>query len=162
MTDAPPPASPQSPDLVSAVAPIADDKAAAFGTRKNPYIWGTGRRKWAVARVRVRPGPGKFLVNNRDVGEFFRLEKDRKAVSQPLQVTEATASFDVLVTVHGGGVSGQAGAVVLGLARALVKVNPDFEPKLREHRLLTRDARKVERKKYGQSGARRRFQFSKR
>lgn len=147
---------------MSAAAPVADDKSAAFGTRKNPYIWGTGRRKRAVARVRVRPGAGKFLVNERDVSEFFRLEKDQKAVNQPLQVTEAASSFDVLVKVHGGGVSGQAGAVVLGLARALVKVNPDYEPKLREHRLLTRDARKVERKKYGQSGARRRFQFSKR
>lgn len=128
----------------------------------NPYVWGTGRRKTAVARVRIRSGEGKFVVNKRDVDQFFRLDKDRACVRQPLKVTDTAESFDVFVNVGGGGISGQAGAVLLGLARALAKTNSDYEPKLREHNLLSRDPRKVERKKYGQRGARRRFQFSKR
>ena len=128
----------------------------------NPYVWGTGRRKTAVARVRIRPGEGKFMINKREVDAFFRLDKDRQAVCRPLQVTETGKSFDVFVKVQGGGVSGQAGAVMLGIARALAKTNSDYEPKLREFNLLSRDPRKVERKKYGQRGARRRFQFSKR
>jgi small subunit ribosomal protein S9 len=102
------------------------------------------------------------MVNEREVDDFFRVIKDRLAVRTPLNVTNTTKSMDVFVNVRGGGISGQAGAVVLGLARALVKANPDLEPKLREHNLLTRDARKVERKKYGRPGARKRFQFSKR
>ena len=127
-----------------------------------PFTWGVGRRKTAVARVRVRPGEGKFLVNKREVDEFFRLVKDRQTVRAPLTVTNSAKSFDVFVRVNGGGVSGQAGAVSLGLARALAKDNPDHESTLRDHQLLTRDARKVERKKYGRPGARKRFQFSKR
>jgi small subunit ribosomal protein S9 len=115
-----------------------------------------------VARVRIRPGDGKFVVNGRAVDDFFHLAKDRQAVRQPLQATEAGKSFDVFVNVQGGGVSGQAGAIVLGLARALTRADAGFEPKLRDLRLLTRDPREVERKKYGRSGARRRFQFSKR
>jgi len=130
--------------------------------RKNPYFWGTGRRKTAVARVRIKPGSGKFLVNDREVNNFFCVEKDRVAVRTPLTVTETTKTVDVFVNVCGGGITGQADAVMLGLARALVKANSDYEPKLRAQNLLTRDARKVERKKYGQAGARRRFQFSKR
>ncbi len=132
------------------------------GDPKNPYIWGTGRRKRAVARVRIRPGEGKFMVNKREFDQYFLIDKDRLAVKTPLNVTDTAKDFDVFVNVFGGGISGQAGAVVLGLARALVKSNPDFQPKLREHQLLRRDPRKVERKKYGQRGARRRFQFSKR
>lgn len=139
--------------------PATDTKKSAV---KNPYIWGTGRRKTAVARVRIKPGAGQFKVNDCDVDKFFRVERDRQSVRVPLAVTEAAKSFDVFVNVKGGGTSGQAGAVVLGLARALAKANPSFEPKLREHNLLTRDAREVERKKYGRAGARRRFQFSKR
>ena len=126
------------------------------------YIWGVGRRKTAVARVRVRPGDGKFFVNKRAVDDFFKLERDRRAVRTPLKVTDTSKSVDVFVNVAGGGVTGQAGAVVLGLARALSKSNSAHEPKLREYNLLTRDPRKVERKKYGRSGARKRFQFSKR
>jgi small subunit ribosomal protein S9 len=112
--------------------------------------------------VRIRLGEGKFLINEREVADFFRLERDRMAVRKPLEVTDSIKSYDVFVRVEGGGTTGQAGAVVLGLARALAESNPDFEAKLREHRLLTRDPRKVERKKYGRAGARRRFQFSKR
>lgn len=129
---------------------------------KNPYVWGTGRRKTAVARVRIKPGTGQFKVNDRDLPEFFRVERDRIAVRSPLQVTDTLKSYDVFCNVQGGGPSGQAGAVLLGLARALAAANTVFEPKLREHNLLTRDSREVERKKYGRSGARRRFQFSKR
>lgn len=129
---------------------------------KDPYHWGTGRRKTSVARVRVRSGSGKFMVNNRGVDEFFRLDKDRHAVRTPLVVTEMIKSMDVFVNVGGGGISGQSGAVTLGLARALVAANPDCEAALRSKQLLTRDPRKVERKKYGRAGARRRFQFSKR
>ena len=128
----------------------------------NPYIWGTGRRKTAVARVRVKAGDGKFLINKRALSDFFVLEKDRQAVMTPLRVVEAEKAFDVWVNVKGGGPSGQAGAVVLGLARALRNADGSYEPALREHQLLSRDPRKVERKKYGQRGARRRFQFSKR
>ena len=129
---------------------------------KEPFVWGTGRRKAAVARVRIRPGDGAFTVNKRKVNEFFCLDRDRAVVRQPLEVTDSVKSFDVFVNVGGGGMTGQAGAVVLGLARALAKSDADFEPKLREHNLLSRDPRRVERKKYGQRGARRRFQFSKR
>jgi len=128
----------------------------------NPYIWGTGRRKTAVARVRIKPGEGKFLINKKEVDAFFCIDTDRSAVRKPLAVTDTAKRFDVFVNVGGGGTTGQAGAIVLGLARALMKSNPEFEPALRDNQLLTRDARKVERKKYGQSGARRRFQFSKR
>ena len=102
------------------------------------------------------------MINKREVDSFFGQLKDREAVRKPLNVTETAKSYDVFVNVRGGGVSGQAGAIVLGLARALKGMSADYEPKLREHKLLSRDSRKVERKKYGQSGARRRFQFSKR
>jgi small subunit ribosomal protein S9 len=128
----------------------------------NPYVWGLGRRKAAVARVRIKPGKGVFMVNKREMEQFFCVDKDREAVRQPLKVTDTAKSFDVFVNVRGGGTTGQAGAVVLGLARALVSTSTDYEHALREHHLMTRDARRVERKKYGQSGARRRFQFSKR
>jgi len=124
--------------------------------------WGTGRRKTAIARVRLSPGDGKFLVNDRDVDKYFGLARDRHTVRKPLSITDTAKSYDVRVNVYGGGPTGQAGAIALGLARALAGVNPDFEPKLRDERLLTRDPRKVERKKYGRAGARRRFQFSKR
>ncbi len=127
-----------------------------------PFIWGTGRRKTAVARVRIRPGEGKFVINKRELDAYFLLDKDRQAVRTPLTVTDTAKSLDVYVNVGGGGITGQAGAVLLGLARALAKYNPEFYSKLKEHNLLTRDPRKVERKKPGQPGARRRFQFSKR
>lgn len=128
----------------------------------NPYSWGTGRRKASVARVRIREGDGKFVINRREFDKYFLLEKDRQSVMIALEVTDTTKTTDVFVNVVGGGVTGQAGAVLLGLARALGKANPDCLPKLREHNLLRRDPRRVERKKPGQPGARRRFQFSKR
>ncbi len=140
-----------------AVAPAAKSPKG-----KNPYTWGTGRRKTSVARVRVKSGSGKFMVNDREVDAFFCVERDRTMVRNPLKVTDTGKSVDVFVNVRGGGITGQAGAVTLGLARALSQFNPDFELKLRAENLMTRDARKVERKKYGRAGARRRFQFSKR
>ncbi len=162
MTDEPASTTPTAPEQAeapsTATAPTTEKTSQVSGR----YVWGTGRRKSSVARVRVRPGEGEFIINKREVDVFFKVDKDRQAVRTPLKVTEATKSMDVFVNVSGGGTSGQAGAVVLGLARALAKANPDYEPKLREFNLLSRDPRKVERKKYGQRGARRRFQFSKR
>ena len=143
-------------------AAAAKPKKTGGAKASVPFIWGTGRRKRAVARVRIRPGDGKFIINKREMKKYFLLEKDRQAVTTPLDVTDMRKSFDVIVNVRGGGITGQAGAVVLGLARALVKSSDEFQPKLRETNLLRRDPRKVERKKYGQRGARRRFQFSKR
>lgn len=129
---------------------------------KYGYFWGTGRRKTSVARVRIRPGSGKFLINKREVDAFFCEERDRKDVVAPLVATSTMGKFDVFVNVAGGGTSGQAGAVQLGIARALRDADPTFERALRDDGYLTRDSRMVERKKYGQRGARRRFQFSKR
>ena len=126
------------------------------------YVWGTGRRKKAVARVRIRPGTGKFLVNKREISEYFSEDRDRETVVSPLMAVEMLRAWDIWVNVGGGGFAGQAGAVTLGLARALAKAVPQREGKLREKGLLTRDARMSERKKYGQKGARKRFQFSKR
>jgi len=126
------------------------------------YFLGTGRRKCAVARVRVKPGAGEFTINGRKADTYFTEEKDRNAILAPLRVTETLGKVDVLVSVSGGGFTGQAGAVMLGVARALKQANPDYEAPLRGAGLLTRDSRMVERKKYGRAGARRRFQFSKR
>lgn len=123
---------------------------------------GTGRRKSSVARVYLRPGTGRMFVNKRPIEEYFSRETLRMDLSQPLDITETGKDFDVIVNVAGGGHTGQAGAVRLGIARALLLVNPAYREALKRAGLLTRDARKVERKKYGQAGARRRFQFSKR
>ncbi len=123
---------------------------------------GTGRRKCAVARVFLRPGKGQITINGRPFEEYFPTESARVQVRQPLLATETADKFDVLVTTSGGGLSGQAGAVRLGIARALVEFNSELRPKLKELGLLTRDPRSHERKKYGQKGARKRFQFSKR
>ena len=126
------------------------------------YIWGTGRRKKSIARVRIRPGAGKIIVNKRDMEQFFTHQKDRQAVVAPLTSLNMLSSWDVWVDVGGGGSTGQADAVKLGLARALAKALPEAEGTLRNDGLMTRDARIKERKKYGQPGARKRFQFSKR
>lgn len=126
------------------------------------WWWGTGRRKTAVARVRVRPGTGLFKVNEREVTEFFTEHRDLQDVHAPLDKTGTKGAIDIHVSVKGGGYMGQAGAIVLGLGRALLRYDGTLEPILREHGYLTRDSREVERKKYGQAGARRRFQFSKR
>lgn len=123
---------------------------------------GTGRRKTAVARVRMAPGSGKITVNGRAFEVYFPLEQLRMQAVEPLTVTETAAKFDLLINVVGGGPSGQAGAVRLGIARALLKADANFRPSLKSGGLLTRDPRMKERKKYGQPGARKRFQFSKR
>jgi len=123
---------------------------------------GTGRRKRAVARVFLRPGKGQFVINGRPLEEYFHAPTARHIARQPLLVAEAADKFDVLVNAHGGGLSGQAGAVRLGIARALCEFNSELRPKLKEQGFLTRDPRQHERKKYGRPGARKRFQFSKR
>ncbi len=122
----------------------------------------TGRRKTAAARVFLRPGSGRFTVNDRPFEEYFPGEPLRTVIRQPLLLTETADKLDVVVRVRGGGVSGQAGALRHGVARALVEYNPELRQKLKEAGFLTRDPREVERKKYGQAGARKRFQFSKR
>lgn len=122
----------------------------------------TGRRKEAVARVLVGPGEGKITVNGRDLHEYFGRETSKMVLMQPLQLVEKQDQVDVRVTVNGGGLSGQAGAIRHGLARALAEMDPELRPALKKAGFLTRDARAVERKKYGQPGARKRFQFSKR
>jgi len=126
------------------------------------YYWGTGRRKKSVARVRITQGEGKFLVNDREVDDFFKETKDRHFVRAPLVTANIAGSFDITVNVSGGGYSGQAGALVQGLGRALAMFDPGLRPGQKEGGFLTRDSRMKERKKYGQRGARRRFQFSKR
>lgn len=122
----------------------------------------TGRRKRSVARVTLIPGKGKITVNNRDFENYFPRETLRMIIRQPLHVTGLLGKYDVIANVNGGGLSGQAGALRHGIARALVAIDADLKPKLKKEGLLTRDPREVERKKYGQRGARRRFQFSKR
>ena len=122
----------------------------------------TGRRKTSVARVILRPGDGKLTVNRRGFDSYFPSEALRAEIQQPLVSTELAGKFDVLVNARGGGVHGQAGATKLGIARALIIFNPELRPRLRQGGFLTRDPRAKERKKYGQKGARKRFQFSKR
>ena len=124
--------------------------------------YGTGKRKTSVARVFLRPGKGGATVNGRPLEEYFTTVDQRKLVIEPLQATETDGNFDLYITVKGGGLSGQAGAVRHGIAKALVDFNPDLRGVLKEQGLLTRDARKKERKKPGQRGARARFQLSKR
>jgi len=123
---------------------------------------GTGRRKTAVARVRMAPGSGKITVNGRPMENYFLVDSQRGLVTQPLTLTDSTTKFDVRINVSGGGPTGQAGAVRHGIARALLKADVNLRPTLKSHGLLTRDPRMKERKKYGQPGARKRFQFSKR
>ena len=124
--------------------------------------YGPGKRKTSVARVFLRPGKGGATVNGRPINEYFTTVDQRKLVAEPLNATENTEKFDLYITVKGGGLSGQAGAVRHGIAKALVDFDPDLRGVLKEQGLLTRDARKKERKKPGQRGARARFQFSKR
>ena len=124
--------------------------------------YGTGRRKTAIARVYLRPGSGDFKVNGRAFEQYFVTDSQRSAAKQPLVSTDTLASFNVIATVDGGGVAGQADAVKLGVARALMLFNAELRKKLKSEGLVTRDSRGKERKKYGQKGARKRFQFSKR
>ena len=124
--------------------------------------YGTGRRKTAVARVYLRPGSGKFVVNRREFDDYFPNQVLKMVIRQPLLLTETADKFDILVNVNGGGTTGQAGAIRHGISRALLEYNAELRPQLKAVGFLTRDARKVERKKYGQPKARKRFQFSKR
>ncbi len=181
----PPPAGDEAPTAVAAPAPkqttpkesTPKDSTPKDSTPKEPapkaappkgkppdghWWWGTGRRKSAVARVRIRPGEGKFIVNKRPYDKYFNEERDHKDLLNVLGKTNTTRAVDVYVNVNGGGFTGQAGAIILGLGRALLRYDSTLEPILRDNGFLTRDPRKVERKKYGQPGARRRFQFSKR
>lgn len=123
---------------------------------------GTGRRKTSIARVYIRDGNGKFLINDKEVNDYFATTEQVMAVKNPLMVTGSESKYDIVITVHGGGLTGQAGACSHGLARALAQVDATNHAPLKANGLLTRDSRMVERKKYGQRGARRRFQFSKR
>jgi small subunit ribosomal protein S9 len=143
--------------VVERPAPIIRGKLDKHG-----IAMGTGRRKTAVARVRIKDGSGKILINGRELTEFFPLERDRNMVKAPLIATEQADKVDVWVRVAGGGPTGQTGAAVLGIARALSARNNALQPKLAEGGYLTRDGRMVERKKYGHKKARRSFQFSKR
>lgn len=124
--------------------------------------YGTGRRKTSTARVYLRPGSGKIVVNKRDFDTYFPNEALQMIIRQPLRLTETTEKFDILVNVDGGGTTGQAGAVRHGITRALMEFNADLRPALKKAGFVTRDPRQKERKKYGQKGARARFQFSKR
>jgi small subunit ribosomal protein S9 len=123
---------------------------------------GTGRRKSSVARVRVRPGSGKVVINKRELDDYFRNDQDRTAVLAPLRLTGQEATVDVVIRVHGGGLTGQSGACKMGLSRALVSYDTELFGPLRDNGFLTRDSRMKERKKYGLRGARRGTQFSKR
>jgi len=124
--------------------------------------YATGRRKHAVARVWIQPGNGKIAINTRSLEDYFGRETSRMVFRQPLELTENSGAMDIFVTVRGGGLSGQADAIRHGISRALIRLNPELRGTLKKAGYLTRDARKKERKKYGQRGARARFQFSKR
>jgi small subunit ribosomal protein S9 len=152
-------------------APATDSATAVAEARPAPrlrgkklggFYWGTGRRKTSVARVRVREGTGTFMVNDREVKTYFTTPLELLDVRAPLVTAQVESKWDVFVNVHGGGPVSQAGAVRMGLARTLCNADQTLEPVLREAGYLTRDSRMKERKKYGQRGARRRFQFSKR
>jgi small subunit ribosomal protein S9 len=125
-------------------------------------VTATGRRKVSIARVRLKPGTGTFVVNDRTLDEYFGRETSKMILKQPLEVVEQLGKVDIAINVCGGGLSGQAGAIRHGISRCLIKLNPDLRPALKKAGFLTRDSRSVERKKYGQPGARKRFQFSKR
>jgi small subunit ribosomal protein S9 len=144
------------------MAPIAISTAAARQQQLQQYTWAVGRRKTAIARVRLAPGTGNWTINGKPVEDYFSIESHRTTIQQPLKLTETAGKFDVFVNVTGGGPHGQADAVRHGVARALNKVDVALRPKLKSAGFLTRDPRMRERKKAGQPGARKRFQFSKR
>jgi small subunit ribosomal protein S9 len=129
---------------------------------KETAYYATGRRKTAVARTWIKPGNGNILINNRDIGEYFPTESARLVLTQPLNITNNQSTIDIKVTVAGGGISGQVGAIRHGITRALIEMDPDLRPVLKKAGFVKRDPRVKERKKYGQKGARARFQFSKR
>jgi small subunit ribosomal protein S9 len=148
--------------LVGQAEQVATQAALKPAGPKFGYFWGTGRRKTAVARIRVKPGSGKFEVNGKSVDQFFSEIRDRNSAQEPLRVTEQLGKWDIFANCRGGGYHGQADSIKLGLARALILANAEFEQPLRDNNLLSRDPRKKERKKFGRRGARRGFQFSKR
>ena len=131
-------------------------------TSAKPYFYGTGRRKKSIARVRVYPGTGAITINKRDIDDYFGLETLKLIVNQPYEVTDTVGKFDIVCTVTGGGISGQAGAIRHGLAKALLQADEAYRPALKKAGFLTRDPRMKERKKYGLKAARRAPQFSKR
>ena len=124
--------------------------------------YATGKRKTAVARVWLMPGDGNITINKRHIDEYLKRETAKMVIRQPLELTETLGKYDIYVNVRGGGISGQAGAIKHGISKALLEANPDFRPLLKKAGFLTRDSRVKERKKYGQPGARKRFQYSKR
>ncbi len=164
--NATPVSQPENPVLPASAQPEGPDPALSptrtEAAKSGKMVWATGRRKEAIARVRLVPGPGKITVNKRLYEEYFPRELWRLAVRQPLFATHQLGKYDVLATVSGGGISGQAGAIRLGIARAILLLDPAYRQVLRTAGLLTRDPRMKERKKYGQKGARKRFQWTKR
>ncbi|MHC4290041.1 MAG: 30S ribosomal protein S9, partial [Planctomycetota bacterium] len=148
------------PNIVSD-APVAAPVITAKPAKPDMggFIWGTGRRKSSVARVRVKPGKGELKVNKREIHEYFSQEQDRNSIVAPLKATDTLGNLDVFVNVKGGGTTGQAGATMLGIARALKNYDPTLMKQLRDGGYLTRDSRMVERKKPGKPGARKSFQF---
>lgn len=162
-------AAPEAPQAVestmdspAAPAPMVAEHAAVKGPDPQGWWRGTGRRKAAVARVRIKPGDGSFIINNRTLDSFFTEERDRNNLNEVLKKTDTLGSMDIHATVRGGGYTGQAGAIILGLGRALRNYDISLDSTLRKNGYLSRDPRKVERRKPGQPGARKRFQFSKR
>ena len=150
----------ERPDLV--IEPEIKQETHPSKGPKGGYWWGTGRRKSSVARVRIKPGSGKIVVNKKSLEDYFKREQDQKAVLAPLKAVKAEKLFDIFINVRGGGTTGQSGASLLGIARALRDYDGSYIHALRDGGHLTRDPRMVERKKPGQAGARKRFQFSKR
>ncbi len=150
------------PEAAAEAAPVVAVATIPQPDPKKHWFWGLGRRKRSVARVRLKPGDGKFIINKREINDYFPSERDRQLVVSALEATETTKRVDVYVNVCGGGTTGQAGAILLGVGRALMTANPDYMQLLRDGGYMTRDSRKVERKKPGQPKARKRFQFSKR
>ena len=149
-------------DQDTTTADTGTSTAPAEQSGPKTFVWGVGRRKSAVARVRIAPGTGKITVNERELNDYFTFERDRKAIFGPLEVTNTGGKMDIHVNATGGGPSGQTGAIIMGLARALTKYDATLEAPLRGANFMTRDSRMKERKKYGRRGARRGFQFSKR
>lgn len=151
-------------ETAEATAPVVEAAPIRYRGKldKHGVAMGTGRRKTSVARVRLSAGKGDIVINGRPLAEFFRSERNRLQVESPLKATEKFGTLDVWVRVEGGGTTGQAGAILLGISRALEAINPSFHSVLSEGGFLTRDPRMVERKKYGFKKARRSFQFSKR